>query len=146
MEKEKIIRTIIITLICLVLVGIGIYNMWSSEGSLLILGTWESAAEDGTVVSYEFTDELEKSVTLQNIYNLTITYSDGTTVKEKGTYNIANDETLTFRPEGVDASKSTTVAYVIKKDKLICNYEVDFLGEKEITFTKVAEYEKKGKK
>lgn len=143
MEKEKIIRTIVITLICLVLVGIGLYNMWANEGELLILGTWETTTEDGTVVSFQFTDELEKSVTLQNIYYLTVTSPDGTKSEEKGTYNIANDETLTFRPEGAEVSQSTTTAFVIKKDKLTCKYEVDFLGEKEITFTKVAEYEKK---
>ncbi len=145
MEKEKIIRTIVITLICLALIGIGIYNMWASGEELLILGTWETTAEDGTVVSYQFTDELEKSVTLQNIYHLTVTSPDGTVSKEKGTYNIANDETLTFRPEGAEASQSTTTTFTINKDKLICKYEVDFLGEQEIVFTKVAEYEKKDK-
>ena len=146
MEKEKIIRTIVITLICLVLVGIGLYNMWASEGELLILGTWEATAEDGTVVSYLFTDELEKSVTQQNIYHLTVTSPDGTVSKEKGTYNIANDDVLTLRPEGAEVSQSTTTSFVIDKDKLTCKYEVDFLGEQEITFKKVAEYEKKGKK
>ncbi len=142
MEKQKIIRTIIISSIVVILVAIGIYNMYAGSGDIKILGTWEAKAADGTVVSYEFTDDIDNANSKQTVYHLTVT-KNGKTEKEDGTYNISNDDVLTFRPDGTEAHQSTTATFKIEKDTLTCKYEIDFLGEQEIVFTKTAEYEKK---
>lgn len=136
MEKQKIIRTIIITLVfLLVIAGIIVYAV-HNDSKNLILGTWEATAEDGTVVSYQFTTDYENASTKETIYYLTVKNPDGSTETEKGTYNISNDTVVTFRPIADGVTDNATASFSIKKDTLHFEYTVDF-ETKEIDFKKV---------
>ena len=143
-QAGKIIKTMVITTIVLaILAGVIIYAVVNSSDNL-ILGTWESKAEDGTQVTYLFTDEYENPSTKETLYYLTVKNPDGSEETEKGTYNISNDSVITFRPVDESIKDSATASFVIKKDTLTCQYTRDF-EEKEVVFTKTADYEKKDK-
>ncbi len=143
-QTGKIIRTIVITLIVLAIItGVIIYAVINSSENL-ILGTWEATAEDGTVVSYVFTDEWDNASTKETLYYLTVKAPDGSSETEKGTYNISNDSVITFRPSDESIKDSATSNFVIEDDKLICKYTIDF-EEREVVLEKTADYEKKDK-
>ena len=143
-QTGKIIRTMVITLIVLAIItGVIIYAVINSSENL-ILGTWEATAEDGTVVSYVFTDEWDNASTKETLYYLTVKAPDGSSETEKGTYNISNDSVITFRPSDESIKDSATANFIIEDDKLICKYTIDF-EEREVVLEKTADYEKKDK-
>ena len=143
-QTGKIIRTIVITLIVLALIAGGIIYAVVNSSDNLILGTWEAKAEDGTQVTYLFTDEYENPSTKETLYYLTVKNPDGSEETEKGTYNISNGTVITFRPVDESIKDSATATFEISKDKMVCQYTRDF-EEKEVVFNKTAAYEKKDK-
>lgn len=143
-QAGKIIRTMVITLVVLALITAGIIYAVVNSSENLILGTWEAKAADGTSVSCLFTDEYENPSTKETLYYLTVKNADGSEEKEKGTYNISNGSVITFRPVDESIKDSATASFTISKEKLTCQYTRDF-EEKEVVFTKTADYEKKDK-
>lgn len=136
MEKEKIIKSMIITTIVLVIIFAAIAIAVHNSSGNTIIGKWETTAEDGSVVTYEFTKDKEKASSEYPLYYLTVKNKDGSTQNEKGTYVISNNTVITLYP--ADSEDTSIVSLKINKDKLTFIYTVDYT-EKEIDFKKIPE-------
>lgn len=126
MEKEKILKSMILTFVFLAIIAGIVWYAIATSPANKIVGVWEGTASDGTKIELNFSKDIENVSTQEKMYYLTVTSKDGAKEEEKGVYNVSNNTMLTLRPSDETLNDNAKAFFYIEEDKIRFEYTVNF--------------------